>query len=124
MRKVKKLMVSFLSVVMLCCNMMYANAAEINDRAVESANGDTVIESYWTTDAYGDSMYVMFTYNYSDGNSVYRSGFSHTTSGGKTWSESLKDTYAGDTLYSTATLTCVYSFSCSAWCDIYGQTGH
>ncbi len=119
----RKLIVGLLSAVILCGNMSVASAAENNSDIAKSASGDIVIEDYWTTDAFGDQMYVMFTYRYSDGSSVHRTGFSHT-SNNRTWSESLSDNFFSDTLYSTATLTCQYSFTCSAWCDIYGQSGH
>lgn len=122
MRK-RKFLVGLLSVAILCGNMFVVNAAEKNEGTAKNTSSDIVIEDYWTTDAFGDQMYVMFTYRYSDGTSVHRTGFSHT-SNNRTWSESLSDNFFSDTLYSTATLTCQYSFTCSAWCDIYGQSGH
>lgn len=122
MRK-RKFLVGLLSVAIICGNMFVVNAAEKNEGTAKNTSSDIVIEDYWTTDAFGDQMYVMFTYRYSDGTSVHRTGFSHT-SNNRTWSESLSDNFFSDTLYSTATLTCQYSFTCSAWCDIYGQSGH
>ncbi|MBD5526866.1 MAG: hypothetical protein HDR02_00430 [Lachnospiraceae bacterium] len=116
-------MIGLLSAAMICGSMLVANAAEQNNSIVKNTNDTIVVEDYWTTDAFGDSMFVMFTYKYSDGNSVYRTGFTHSANN-RTWSENVSDNFFSDTLYSTATLTCYYSFSCSAWCDIYGQSGH
>lgn len=58
----RKLIVGLLSAVILCGNMSVASAAENNSDIAKSASGDIVIEDYWTTDAFGDQMYVMFTY--------------------------------------------------------------
>ncbi len=116
----KKLWVLIMAVSLMLWNSgVDVQAAGLAARS----GGHYVSEIYSTTDAYGDLCVVHFQYKYSDGVSVIRTSFNYSNNN-KTWSTNVSDSYAGDRLYSTATLTCVYSFSAKAWCDIYGDHGH
>ena len=122
MNSFKKFLTYFMCFLTLCGGTVFI-LQPLNVNAATKSGG-TVIEKINTKDPLGNNLARTFTFQYIDGSSVKRTDFKSEAV--ISLNITLRDYISSDYISSMATVFKKgYPASThTAWCDIYGQSGH